>query len=194
MRIQCLFHTSKILMYKSPSDMICQLKRLTCELGLNDEVDIRIDWKIDLIETGYYGYHPSWIFCMIKYVVKMNPNIDIFWNLRDTIRIITILTVIERANSSYCWPVSSFRRFWVLDLWKNGNKIRMVRRFTERMAATKPAILISIDSRNRKCTPVRSVDHNAMAINKVATERLTIFLDVWWTKYKWGYLIKKNRS
>lgn len=52
------------------------------------------------------------------------------------------------------------------------------------MAATKPAILISIDSRNRKCTPVRSVDHNAMAINKVATERLTIYLDVWWTKYK----------
>lgn len=72
-------------MNESPSDMICQLKRLACELGFNDEVDVRIDWKIDLIETGYYGYHSTWIFCMIKYVVKFNPNIDIFWNLRDNI-------------------------------------------------------------------------------------------------------------
>lgn len=36
-------YKQNLIMYESPSDMICQLKRLTCELGLNDEVDIRID-------------------------------------------------------------------------------------------------------------------------------------------------------
>lgn len=56
--------------------------------------------------------------------------------------------------------------------------MRTVRRFTERIVATKLAILILTDSWNRKCTPVRTVDQIAMAINKVATERMKIFLDV----------------
>lgn len=61
------------------------IKKVCCEFGLNDEVDVWIDWKIDLIKVGYYGYYLFWIFCMIKYVVKMNLNIDIFWNLWDNI-------------------------------------------------------------------------------------------------------------